>query len=97
VREYRQDAQRIREAARACLNILQARSDVQQRTLLRPSEAATGDTLLRPVETGSSDTRPEELLRPSDNGAQTTVVAAIVEPRAYARDEEKVVQLSSGE
>lgn len=88
VREYRQDTQRIREAARSCLDILQARSDVQQRTLLRPSEATTSHALLRPVETSSNDLHPEELLRPSEVEMQSKEAVVPGEPRVYASTEE---------
>jgi len=97
VREYRQDVQRVREAARACLGVLQARVDVQQRTLLRPSEAARADTLLRPAETDSKDHLPEELLRPGDNPVQTSGTVIAMESHVSVNAEEKILPLSSSD
>ncbi len=93
VQEYRQDAQRIREAAQSCLDSLRARSDVQQRTLLRSAAAAPSDTLLRPVQASPGDTRPEELLRASaaeTQPAEPVESSVYVEPRVYGRAEEPV-------
>ena len=67
------DKARIWEAARECLPLLQIRAGLvaQSKTLLRASTSAKAerDTLLRAA-SGADETKPEELLRPSDgNGA----------------------------
>jgi hypothetical protein len=62
--------QRVKQAARECLNQLSLRAEEakQAQTLLRPSDASTlaaPEVLLRPAAPTADTTAPEELLRPS--------------------------------
>ena len=65
--------ERVREAVRSCLAVLQAKAEQERarQVLLRPAEDnAANDVLLRPVQ-GTIESDPEVLLRPSGPESRT--------------------------